>query len=172
MRRVSRLIPVALAFTTGAGAPDAVDHVAAGDRLHAAGNARGARRESGLPIAANPLNYDAPCKASRRTVHPGTAEPAWTVGACRLVDCGMMRTSPGTRLLPEVNSNVAPRYLERAVAAGSSRIGRHLDLGLVLRNRGILDGARAQLDWIARAAAADSNDLQYMPQAATERRTL
>ncbi len=75
MRVVSRVILVALSFTTGAGAQGAIDHVAAGDRLYAARDAKGALREYELAIAANPLNYDALCKASRSAVDLGEFEP-------------------------------------------------------------------------------------------------
>ena len=252
MCRVSRVILVALSVTTAAGAQGAVDHVAAGDRLYSARDTRGALREYELAIAANPLNYDALCKASRSAVDLGEFEPdaaertaffakgrsygqtaatavpgdaeghfalaratgraALSVGARRRIDYGKIvrnealaaltlapnhagalhvmglwnaevmrlpgvlrfiaRTFLGGEVLSEANWNLAQRYLDQAVAAEPNRIVHHLDLGLVLRDRGNLDGARAQFDWIARAAITDFNDSHYKQQAATERRKL
>ena len=252
MCRVSRVILVALSVTTAAGAQGAVDHVAAGDRLYSARDTRGALREYELAIAANPLNYDALCKASRSAVDLGEFEPdaaertaffakgrsygqtaattvpgdaeghfalaratgraALSVGARRRIDYGKVvrnealaaltlapnhagalhvmglwnaevmrlpgvlrfiaRTFLGGEVLSEANWNLAQRYLDQAVAAEPNRIVHHLDLGLVLRDRGNLDGARAQFDWIARAVATDFNDPHYKQQAATEWRKL
>jgi len=246
------MILLALSMVPGAWAQGAVDHVAAGDRLYAARDARSALREYELAIAVNPLNYDALCKASRSAIDLGEFDPvvaertaffargrvhaqaattampldaeghfalaratgraALAVGARARVDYGkivrsealaalaiapnhagalhvmgmwnaeVMRLSGvlrfiaraflGGAVFAEANWDLAQRYLERAVAAEPNRIVHRLDLGMILRDRGNIDGARAQFEWIARAAVSDVNDRHYQQQAATEWRKL
>jgi len=249
---MSRVILVALSVTTRAWAQGEVDHVAVGDRLFAARDARGALREYELAIAASPLNYDALCKASRSAIDLGEFEPVATertalfargrshaqaavaavprdaeghfalaratgraalaVGARQRIDYGRIvrtealaalsiapnhagalhvmgmwnaevmrlpgvlrfiaRTFLGGAVFSEASWDLAQRYLEQAVAAEPNRIVHRLDLGMILRDRGSIDGARAQFEWIARAAVADINDPHYKLQASTEWRKL
>lgn len=82
------------------------------------------------------------------------------------------RTFLGGEVFAEANWENAQRYLERAAAVEPERIVHRLDLGMILRDRGNKDGARAQFDWIARASAIETNDEHYKQQAATERRKL
>ena len=82
------------------------------------------------------------------------------------------RTFLGGEVFSEASWDQAERYLVRAVAAEPNRIVHHLDLGRVLRDRGNTAGARAQFDWIARAATTDFNDPHYKLQASAERRKL
>jgi hypothetical protein len=78
----------------------------------------------------------------------------------------------GGEVFSEASWELAERYLERAVAAEPNRIVHHLDLGMILRDRGKTEAARAQFDWIARAAITDFNDPHYKLQAAAERRKM
>jgi len=82
------------------------------------------------------------------------------------------RTFLGGKVFSEASWEQAERYLARAVAAEPNRIVHHLDLGMILRDRGDTEGARAQFDWIARAAITDFNDPHYKLQASAERRKL
>lgn len=194
---MSRVILVALSVATRAWAQGAVEHVAAGDTLFAARDARGALREYELAIAANPVNYDALCKASRSAIDLGEFEPiaaertalfvrgrAHAQAAATAVPRGVevmrlpgvlrfiARTFLGGAIFAEASWEQAQRYLEQAVAAEPNRIVHRLDLGLILRDRGNIDGARAQFEWIGRAAVTDINDPHYKQQAATEWRKL
>ena len=78
----------------------------------------------------------------------------------------------GGEVFAEASWEQAQRDLERAVAVEPGRIVHHLDLGLILKDRGDAAGAKAQFDWIARAPVTDVNDRHYKVQAANERRKL
>ncbi len=74
MRGVRQGMLLGLVIVPGAWAQGTVDHAAAGDRLVAERDARGALRAYELAITANPLNYDALCKASRVAIDLGEFE--------------------------------------------------------------------------------------------------
>lgn len=214
---MSQSMLVALSVATGAGAQGTAGHEAAGDRLYAARDSRGALQEYELTIAANPQNYDAPCKASRGAeghvaLARATGRAALAVGVRQHVDFGKIvrkeapaalaigpnhagalhvmglwnaevmrlpgvsrfvaRRFLGGQVLSEASWEPAGRYLDRAVAVEPERSVHRLDLGMILRDRGKLDGAHAQFDWIARATTTDFNDPQNKQLAATERRKL
>jgi len=78
----------------------------------------------------------------------------------------------GGAVFSEASWDQAQRLLERAVAAEPARIVHHVDLGVILKDRGDTAGARAQFDWIARAPAIEFNDAHFQQQAATERRKM
>jgi tetratricopeptide (TPR) repeat protein len=78
----------------------------------------------------------------------------------------------GGEVFSEGSWERAQQYMERAVAAQPDRIVHRLDLGIILRERGNKDAARAQFDWIAKAPLTDFNDAHYKQLAATERRKL
>lgn len=252
MRWVSPVILMALSMTPRANAQGAADHMAAGDRLFAVRDARGALREYELAIAANPLNYDALVKASRSAVDLGEFEPdaaertafftrgrkhaeaalavnpggadghyvlaaatgraALAVGSRERINYGKIvrrealaalaiaphhagalhvmgmwnaevmrlpgvlrfiaRKFLGGEIFSEASWELAQGYLARAVATEPNRIVHRLDLGMILLDRGNREAARAQFDWIARAATTDFNDPHYKLQAAAERRKL
>jgi tetratricopeptide (TPR) repeat protein len=108
--------------------------------------------------------------------HPGALHVMgmWNAEVMRLP--GMLRFIArrflGGEVFGEASWQRAQQYLERAVAIDPDRIVHHLDLGLILKDRGDTAGARAQFDWIARAPVSDVNDRNYKVQAANERRKL
>ena len=108
--------------------------------------------------------------------HPGALHVLgmWNAEVMRLpaVLRFIARKFLGGEVFGEASWDKAQRNLERAVAVEPGRIVHHLDLGLILRDRGDAAGARAQFDWIARAPLGDVNDRNYKVQAANERRKL
>jgi len=108
--------------------------------------------------------------------HPGALHVmgVWNAEVMRLsaMQRFIARKFLGGEVFGEASWGNAQRDLERAVAVEPGRIVHHLDLGLILRDRGDAAGARAQLDWIARAPVTDVNDRNYKVQAANERRKL
>ena len=78
----------------------------------------------------------------------------------------------GGKIFNEANWDAAQSYMERSVAADSSRIAHRLDLGAVYADRKMRDEARAQFEWIARAPVTDFNDPHYKEQAARRLREL
>jgi len=70
-----RWVLMAVLASSSAWAQGAAEHVAAGDRLTASLDARGALREYEAALADNPTHYDALCKASRSAVDLGEFEP-------------------------------------------------------------------------------------------------
>jgi len=75
MLRGVRVVLMAVLAASSAWAQGAAEHMAAGDRLLASLDARGALREYEAALADNPTNYDALCKASRSAVDLGEFEP-------------------------------------------------------------------------------------------------
>jgi len=247
-----RWVLMAVLASSSAWAQGAAEHVAAGDRLTASLDARGALREYEAALADNPTHYDALCKASRSAVDLGEFEPdeaartryflagrsygqravaanpqgadghfalaratgraALAVSSRERVNYGkavrsealaalaiapdhpgalhvmgmwhaevmrlpavlrfLARKFLGGEVFAEASWEQAQRDLERAVAVEPGRIVHHLDLGLILKDRGDAAGAKAQFDWIARAPVTDVNDRHYKVQAANERRKL
>ena len=66
----------------------------------------------------------------------------------------------------------AQRLLEASVTHDPRRIVHRLDLGGIYADRGELDKARAQYDWIAAAPVIEINDDLYKRQAAERRKNL
>lgn len=135
-RYVTHVLLVALAVTTGAGAQGAVDHVAAGDRLYSARDVRGALREYELAIVANPLNYDALCKASRSAVDLGEFEP----GAAERTAFLAKGRSYGQAAATAVPGNAEGHFaLARATGRAALSVGarRRIDYGKIVRNEAL-----------------------------------
>jgi hypothetical protein len=82
------------------------------------------------------------------------------------------RTLLGAAVFGEANWDQAQRSMERAVALEPDRITHRLDLAGVLADRGNVAGARAQYEWIARAAVREYNDAIYKRLAAERLRAL
>lgn len=82
------------------------------------------------------------------------------------------RTLLGASVFGEANWDQAQRALERAVALEPDRITHRLDLAGVLADRGNEAAARAQYEWIARAAGREYNDATYKRLAAERLRAL
>jgi len=82
------------------------------------------------------------------------------------------RTLLGASVFAEADWEQAQRALERAVALEPDRITHRLDLAGVLADRGNAAAARAQYEWIARAAVREYNDATYKRLAAERLRAL
>jgi len=82
------------------------------------------------------------------------------------------RTLLGASVFAEADWEQAQRALERAVALEPDRITHRLDLAGVLADRGNEAAARAQYEWIARAAVREYNDATYKRLAAERLRAL
>ncbi|MGA1418177.1 MAG: hypothetical protein ACO327_07220 [Gemmatimonadaceae bacterium] len=82
------------------------------------------------------------------------------------------RTLLGAAVFGEANWDQAQRSMERAVALEPDRITHRLDLAGVLADRGNVAGARAQYEWIARAAVREYNAAPYKRLAAERLRAL
>ena len=82
------------------------------------------------------------------------------------------RTLLGASVFAEADWEQAQRALERAVALEPDRITHRLDLAGVLADRGNEAAARAQYEWIDRAAVREYNDATYKRLAAERLRAL
>ena len=103
--------------------------------------------------------------------HPGALHVmgVWNAEVMRLNGFSrfMAKNLLGGRTFGEASWDNALKYLERAVAIDPARITHHLDLAKVYKDRDMPDKAREQLEWIAKAPAAEYNDKYYKQEAAS-----
>jgi len=103
--------------------------------------------------------------------HPGALHVmgVWNAEVMRLNGFSrfMAKNLLGGKTFGEASWDNALKYMEQAVAIDPARITHHLDLAKVYKDRDMLDKAREQLEWIAKAPLTEYNDKYYKQDAAS-----